>query len=221
MNWTDAILHVIDFEGSKASGILEYGLVTVKSGTIGETRTRLCRPTGRIREEDLRTHGIRREEAVVHEPFSAEWALFSGLRQTGPFAAHFASVENSLIKSVWPYPRASPDFTGIGEATADWGPWVDTGRLVPRLFEGIPGAGLSELIDVFGCRDYLDDLAREHCPPERGSYHCALYDALASALLLLKVGEYPQFRDRSLAWLLEMSAGSGEKSEALRQRRLF
>ncbi len=221
MSWLDATVHVIDFEGSRASGILEYGMVTIQGGLIRETHTRLCRPTGEIREEDVRTHGIRREEADRHEPFSREWDLFSGRRKTGPFAAHFAPVENSLIKSVWPYPGRSPDFTGLGGTTVEWGPWVDTGRLLPRLFEGLPGAGLSGLVEAFGCRETLDRLAGEYCPPERGGYHCALYDALGSALLLLKIAEFPQFRDRSLAWLLEMSAGSGDKGEVLRQRRLF
>jgi DNA polymerase-3 subunit epsilon len=27
-------------------------------------------------------------------------------------------------------------------------------------------------------------LAAKHCPPQRRKYHCALYDALASALIL-------------------------------------
>jgi DNA polymerase-3 subunit epsilon len=30
----------------------------------------------------------------------------------------------------------------------------------------------------------LDSLAERHCPSQRRKYHCALYDALASALIL-------------------------------------
>ncbi len=221
MNWMEATLHVIDFEGSRSSGILEYGLVVMKGGEIVETATRLCCPTGEIREEDIRTHGIRKEHASLHEPFTCEWELFSRSRKNGPLAAHFASVENSLLKSVWPYPGISPDFTGMSARSLQWGPWVDTGRLIPRLFKRIPGAGLAELIDAFGYEGKLEALAREHCSPSRRKYHCALYDALGSALLLLKIAEYPEFRDRSLRWLLEMSAGSGDKSEELRQSRFF
>ena len=221
MNWTEATVHVIDFEGSRRSGILEFGVATVRGGRVVETRTRLCRPRGRVSREEVRTHGIRAEEAERGEPFETEWAYFTARRRTGPFAAHFAAVENSLLKSVWPYPGNVPDFTGMAASSSDWGPWVDSGRLLPGLFEGLCGIGLSELIEAFDQTEALARLAEEHCPPDRRAYHCALYDALASALLLFVVAGYPEYRDRSLSWLLEMSAGSGRDGERLRQRRLF
>lgn len=221
MSWTEATLHIIDFEGSKASGILEYGLVTVEGGRILETRTRLCRPTGRVSEEDRRTHGIRAEEAEREAPFAEEWDLFLSRRKKGFFGAHFASVENSLIRSVWPFPGAVPDFSGVTSGLAGWGPWVDTGRLLPNLYAGLPGAGLADLIEAFRLRGRLEALAAEHCPAVRRGYHCALYDALASAVLLSVIAEEPSYRRRSLRWLLEMSAGSATRGEALRQRRLF
>jgi DNA polymerase III epsilon subunit-like protein len=221
MSWTEATLHIIDFEGNKTSGILEYGLVTVRGPEILETRTRLCGPIGRIREEDVRTHGIREADVNGEAPFAHEWDLFLGRRKTGFFGAHFASVENSLIRSVWPFPGTVPDFTGGAAGRVDWGPWVDTGRLLPNLFTGLTGAGLADLIEAFGRRDRLEKLAAEHCPEDRRGYHCALYDALASAVLLSVIAEEPTCRHRSLRWLLEMSAGSASRSESLRQRRLF
>ena len=48
----------LDFEGSLASGILEYGVVTLVGGGIAETATRLCRGTGRIRAADTAVHGL-------------------------------------------------------------------------------------------------------------------------------------------------------------------
>lgn len=221
MSWTEATLHIIDFEGSKASGILEYGLVTFRGGEIVETRTRLCRPTGRVSEEDSRTHGICVEEAEREAPFAEEWDLFLSRRRTGLFGAHFASVENSLIRSVWPFPGAVPDFSGVTPGQAGWGPWVDTGRLLPNLYAGLSGAGLEALVEAFGRRQRLEALAGVYCPAERRRYHCALYDALASAVLLMAVAEEPAYRRQSLRWLLEMSAGSASRSESLRQRRLF
>ena len=40
---------------------------------------------------------------------SASW------RERGPLAAHYAGVENGLLKAVCPYPRNSPDFARPGE----------------------------------------------------------------------------------------------------------
>ncbi|MEX2382504.1 MAG: 3'-5' exonuclease [Opitutales bacterium] len=221
MFWTEGAIHFIDFEGSLESGILEYGLATLKNGKITETKTRLCRPTGRVRERDVATHQIREEQAMRFAPFSDEWALFTDCRRTGPLAAHFASTENSLIKSVWPYPPASPDFTGIHASLVEWGPWVDTGRILPALFRNLPDAGLEALIGAFSLQEELDSLAKAHCPGDRAGYHCALYDAMAAALLLLEVGRCEAYRNKPMGWLLEMSAGTGKKREELRQTRLF
>ncbi len=221
MSWTEATLHIIDFEGNKTSGILEYGLVTVRGAEILETRTRLCGPIGRIREEDVRTHGIRPAVIKGEAPFAHEWDLFLGRRKTGFFGAHFASVENSLIRSVWPFPGTVPDFTGGTAGMVDWGPWVDTGRLLPNLYSGLSGAGLADLIEAFGQRDRLEELAAEYCPEDRRRYHCALYDALASAVLISVPAKEPAYRRHSLRWLLEMSSGSAARSEPLRQKRLL
>ena len=104
MLWTDPPIHFIDFEGSIVSGILEYGIVTLRGGRIEKTHTRLCRATGRIREEDSAIHGLDAGALARFAPFfcEEEFARFAALRETGPLGAHFAHVENSLIKSVWP-----------------------------------------------------------------------------------------------------------------------
>ena len=43
---------------------------------------------------------------------------------------------------------------------------------------------LSSLVSALRLTPRLDALAAEHCPPNRRRYHCALYDALAAALVL-------------------------------------
>ena len=51
-------IHVIDFEGSRASGIIEYGLVTLLGQSIESTATRICSPSGPLSDTDISTHGI-------------------------------------------------------------------------------------------------------------------------------------------------------------------
>lgn len=83
----------IDFEGSLASGVLEYGIATLVGGRVTESLTRLCAPTGRVRAVDTEVHGLREESLAGSRPLSADWEVFAGRRERGPFAAHFAGAE--------------------------------------------------------------------------------------------------------------------------------
>ncbi|MCF3648236.1 3'-5' exonuclease [Synoicihabitans lomoniglobus] len=221
MSWPAHTIHFIDFEGSVTSGILEYGVVTLRGGEIVDTATRLCRATGRVREEDAAVHGIEAAAVASHDPFTAEFELFASLRESGPLAAHFASAENTMIKSVWAYPRQSPDFVRPGEAVADWGPWIDTGRLYPQLYTGLESARLEVLVGRCGLQNELDRVALNVCPPDRRRYHAALYDALAGALLLRRMAMEPEVAAQSLPWLLSMSTLDPVKREAMTQGDLF
>ncbi|MCC5839303.1 MAG: 3'-5' exonuclease [Opitutales bacterium] len=205
MNWTAATIHVIDFEGHRSYGVVEYGVASICLGRVTGTATRLCAPLDRIREEDVRVHGIRETDAAGNPPFSADYETFVELRRGGVFAAHNKVVEHALLKHTWAYPPFVPDYRGNGGETAEWGPWIDTLRLYQRLYPDLPGHALGGLIDAFGLRAELEELALLHCPPARRKAHCALYDALASALLLSRLQKEPPVADRSLAHLLELS----------------
>src|ERR1700676_2656224 len=110
MSWTEQPIFFVDFEGSPASGVLEYGVATLLGGRVTGAKTRLCRATGRVPARDIAVHGLHAEILSAHAPFADEWEYFAGLRERGPLAAHYAGVENALLKSIWPYPRNSPDF---------------------------------------------------------------------------------------------------------------
>jgi len=223
MRWTHVPIHFIDFEGSTVSGILEYGVVTLHGGMVVETTTRLCRAIGRVRAEDEAVHGLSAETVAKHAPFSDEFAQFATLRASGPLAAHYAQAENSLIKSAWPYPRVSPDFARMdrGTSLADWGPWIDSGRIYAELFPQLKTGKLAELIALFGLQEELNTLAAEHCPKLRRQYHAALYDALAAALLLLSLGRRQEFSRMTVPWLLQTSTANPAKRDALKQDELF
>jgi DNA polymerase III epsilon subunit-like protein len=220
-SWLRQPIHFIDFEGSLGSGILEYGVVTLESGLITGARTRLCRATGAIRSEDIEVHGLAARDVAASPPFADDFEFFAGLRETGPLAAHFAHAENTLIKSVWPYPRTSPDFSRDGANLTEWGPWIDTGRLYPQFYPTLDSAKLEQVVSVFGLQASLDEAAARWCPLERRRYHAALYDALAGALLLLRLGTEPALRERPLAWILAHSTLDPDKRDAINQGRLF
>ncbi len=61
MRWVEQPVFFIDFEGSHAAGILEYGVVTVLGDRVVEANTRLCRAAGHVRgaREETAMHGLR------------------------------------------------------------------------------------------------------------------------------------------------------------------
>jgi DNA polymerase III epsilon subunit-like protein len=221
MRWTDVPIHFIDFEGGASSGILEFGVVTLRAGQISETRTRLCRAVGRIRAEDSAVHHLTMHDVEAQAPFADEFDYFARLRETGPLAAHFAGTENGLIKSVWPYPRTSPDFARPGGRLADWGPWLDSGRVYAELYPKTESLQLESLVGALGLQAELDALAVAHCPAERRFFHAALYDALAGALLLAGLLRRPELGEATIPWLLQMSTADAGKRSGLQQETLF
>ena len=219
--WIEQPIFFVDFEGSRASGILEFGVVEVQRGAVKGARTRICRATGRIRPEDTAVHHLSEEAVATHEPFAEEWNYFSSLRELGPLAAHYAGVENGLLKSVWPYPRSSPDFARPGRRVIDWGPWVDSARLYAQLYPQLESGKLESLVAACGLQGELDSHAAAYCPPDRRFYHAALYDALAGALLLASLARDPQVAALTTMQLLALSTLDGEKRDALQQGDLF
>lgn len=221
MHWKDAHIYVIDFEGTRESGVVEYGVVTLHGGQIQKTLTRLCQPQGEIRNADYRQHRIRRQDAEGCAPFSDEWECFASMRKRGPLAAHNASVEHGLLRAQWPHPRESPDFISSGRQVADWGPWLDTCALYQRVYPDLPTHKLSTLVVTFELSERLDKLAQTYCPPKRRRAHCALFDALASALLLMRLEEEEGFEAMTLSWLMAQSAPSLTEHRKRTQRDLL
>lgn len=221
MSWTQQPIHFVDFEGSLSSGILEYGIVTVRGGQVTEARTRLCRPTGGIRFKDAAVHGLQAEMLAGRAPFADEFELFAQLREAGPLAAHFSGAENSLLKATWPYARRAPDFARPGQHTMEWGPWIDTGAIYRQIYPQLTSLRLADAVTDCALQPELDALAAVHCPAERRNYHAALYDALAGALLLVSLAREPQLAELSLRQLLALSTLDGEKRDELQQESLF
>lgn len=221
MSWTEQPIYFVDFEGSQMSGVLEYGVVEVRGARLGATYTRLCQATGRVRPEDTATHGLDERAVALWPPFADEWEFFAGLRERGPLAAHYAGTENALLKSVWPYPRNSPDFARPGERIIEWGPWIDSARLYAQLYPQLGSGRLEAVVAACGLQAELDALAARHCPAGRAHYHAALYDALGGALLLSTLAKDARVANLSVMQLLALSTLDPDKRGALQQGELF
>ncbi|MGJ3242984.1 MAG: exonuclease domain-containing protein [Opitutales bacterium] len=203
------LIHFLDFEGSRRSGVVEFGWATAKGDRIIDAGTALCAPEGgSIASEETAVHHLRPEDVADQPPFRTHWDTFAHLRETGLLAAHHAPVENSFLKQVWPYPRTSPAFDGTERQTTDWAPWIDTRRLAENLYPSLVSSRLGDLIPAFRLEQDLAMLADCWCPAHRRKPHCALYDALASALLFFAWRDEPAFRHRDGAWWLHQSRPS-------------
>ena len=217
MKWTEERVAVMDFEGTTSSGVVEYGVVVLRGAELLSSCTELCSPTGEVSAAEARTHGLHRRHLRGVPPFRDRYEEFVELRSSvRAFAAHHASVEDNLLKAAWPYRTAADD-----EADLGWGPWVDTRRLYQRLYPDLKDCSLGALVDVFGLRERLEAEAEERCPPGRGKYHCALFDALASALLLVAAAEIPEVAEGDFLWLLQAASSGKKQRESIVQRDLF
>ncbi len=182
-------IHVMDFEGSPTTGVVEFGLVSLRAGVLESCGSRFHRARTVIPAKDAQVHGLSTGMVSGYEPFQARYQDMVALRQGGVFAAHNAHVESNLIRDEWACPPFVPDWANSGRQIAEWGPWVDTLRIYRKLYPQLKEYRLASLLEVFQQQQRLDEWAAIHCPEGRRKYHCALYDALASALLIVRLFE--------------------------------
>jgi DNA polymerase III epsilon subunit-like protein len=208
--WTHSKIAVLDFEGEVSSGVVEFGVVIIKDLNIISTETKLCSSLGELHPKTSKIHGLKQNDLFKLKPFRKNQKLFTQLRDSvDVFCAHHASVEENLLKDTWPYRPIRNK-----EHNIDWGPWVDTLQLYKRLYPGVGNYSLAHLVSTFGIGEVLEKNATKYCPPRRQKYHCALYDTLASALLLTRLAEEAKISEASLEWLIETST-SNQKMQGL------
>lgn len=203
--WTEFPLHVIDFEGSPRTGVIEFGVATLWGGEIVSASTRLHASRAAVPAIDTQCHGLTQRDLQGAGPFESEWENFVGLRRSGLLVAHNASVEAGLLRATWPRPSAVPSFVGEAAPVAEWGPWIDTCRLARAWAPSLGDFRLAALIQSLRLGPRLEALATQYCPAQRRRYHCALYDALAAALILRALCAQEERSTASLAQLVRDS----------------
>ncbi len=212
LSWSQVPLHVVDFEGGARTGVVESGVVTLLGGEVVSAFTGLHAPSAAVPAVDTQCHGLTDRDLAAETPFSAEWDRWAGLRRTGLFAAHNAAVEAGLLRATWPRPPAVPSFVGP-EAVAEWGPFIDTCRLARLWMPSLGDHRLSSLVSALRLGPRLEALAQAYCPTSRRRYHCALFDALAAALVLRALCAVEGRSSASLAQLVRdglPAAAAGE-----------
>lgn len=209
MNWKELSIYFIDFEGSLKSGIIEYGVACLSRGKVVSAEGGLCMPTGEISPIETAQHGLRSDALQKYLPFETHFFKFVEFRKQGLLGAHNAHVEKNLLRDIESFPGMVPSFAS-NEQICSWGPWIDTLCLYRRCYPSLASYKLSDLVKVFELEDELSVLANQYCTPNRARYHCALYDALASALLAKRLFLLPEFEEMTVDWLV--SHASSEKN---------
>ena len=129
-------VYVVDFEGSLATGILEYGLVGIDSiDGVFSAEGAFCKNRGRISDAEFAQHHISEERVARCEDFINVVPKFVELRRGGFFCAHNAAFENALLNSYCPVVLNT---YGVGAGSqAFWGPWLDTCVLYKKYFKKV------------------------------------------------------------------------------------
>ena len=222
------VTYAIDFEGSVTAGVLEYGWVGLDSiRGIFSAETAFCKNRTDIPASESALHQIYAEQVSNCPDFRTILPRLIDLRSRHFFCAHQASFENALLQMYCPVvlkARSIPE-----NPQPSWGPWIDTCVLYKKYFRKVhgkrpsscgPSGTLQTLIEFCGLSEILQQVGNRFCPPTRRQYHCALWDALACALLLLHFIRQEEIQTKTLAWLLQESS-SLSKAQQLRQPCLF
>ena len=109
-------------------------------------------------------HAQLRDQLDAAPPPEILWPQWTPWLLSRPLAAHNASTEKKILKKLAPLHT--------------FGPWLDTLVLARHLLPAAPDHTLAAACTALGLLDRLDTL----CPDR--TWHDALYDAYASALLL-------------------------------------
>lgn len=199
-------VHVLDFEGSFQSGVLEAGIACYNDGMITDCFSQQYHPKGTIGAQEESIHRLNENALSSYPLFSDQFEIFQSFRRRGIWAAHHASTEASFLKRAWAYPgKTSINIDNQLFESTDWGPWIDTHVIYQKLYPRLPSYQLMDLIAFFKLQDELYQIAKSTCPHDRQHPHAALFDAIATALLLKRLiidfGQTAQ----NVKWLLEHS----------------
>lgn len=173
-----SLVHVIDFEGNRQCGIVEYGIITLN---------------------DFQISNIQYKSNI--ETFNTCPEYWLKLRRTGILCAHSAQTEDNLLRFYWASPGVVPAWTNANTVVT-WGPWIDTKMIYRALYPGLSSYELKSLIIYFDLYDELLNIASMYCEPFKKEFHNALFDAFAAALLLQYIHKtLPNVTNKSLILL--------------------
>lgn len=184
----DCLFTAIDFESAGAARgstdvPVQVGLATwSERGRHGGTFVSYLASPVPITWSARKVHGIRDEDLAGSPTLLTLWPELKSRLAGAAVVAHGKGTEKRFLRA----------FPGHG-----FGPWVDTLLLARAAWPELPEHSLSALCDARG----LSDSVQSMLPGRR--WHDALYDAVASLVLLEDVVRTFGLSDKPLDWLLQ------------------
>jgi len=122
-------------------------------------------------------------EVIAVDDCDTDWAVQAVAPHLAP-AGFVASLQNGINETRIAAIVGSERTVGVGISTIGANA-TEPGEVVRTSSKGGGKHTVFRAGEIDGrLTPRLDALAAEHCPPNRRRYHCALYDALAAALVL-------------------------------------
>lgn len=189
----EAVFTVIDFEttGAVAGWPVEpwqVGMVAVRGGCVmvNERFEALLRvsPDRPFNKRAPGRHAQLRLELAQAATLAERWPEITAWVTGRPLVAHNVGTERTTLAQAAPLHQ--------------FGPWIDTLRLVRKAWPQLASAALDDVVTGLGLRSRVDDL----CPGR--SVHDALYDAVACGLLLEHFLALPGWEDVTVRALVEL-----------------
>jgi len=189
----DAEITVLDYESTGsvrgfANEPWQIGMVSLKGGKVDAAsmfesllRVEANRP---FNPHAPGRHGQLRNEIAAAPAPEGVWRQIRPRLTELPLCAHNVATEKKFTRAMAPMHQ--------------FGPWIDTLRIARKVWLGCPSYSLDDLIVMLGLKGRVEAF----CPGKDA--HDALYDAVASALLLEHLLEQPGWDGVSVAELVGM-----------------
>jgi hypothetical protein len=177
-------IHVIDFEGNRSYGILEYALVTLENNRVVDIFHGNCCGDDGFGVVRWGEHSRFRKK-TTYPSFCERLNLFKEKRRCGFFCAHNAIFEDRLLRRYDFHPMeknaAESSFSKVKEnyhflaktlaerkiqainappigENISWGPWIDSHRIYRKYYPMGGSDGLEALIRHFQLEGKLEYL---------------------------------------------------------------
>ncbi|MEN7972924.1 MAG: 3'-5' exonuclease [Verrucomicrobiota bacterium] len=186
----DMEITVLDYEttGSVhgfANEPWQIGMVTLRDGKIDPgsmfeslLRVDINRP---FNPHAPGRHALLRDEIAAAPSPQELWPRIMSRLAECPLCAHNVATEKKFTRAMAPMHR--------------FGPWIDTLRIARKVWPGCPSYALDDLIVMLDLKQRIDGLCPGKAP------HDALYDSIASAMLIEHLLEQPGWGSITLAEL--------------------
>jgi len=197
----EVVWAALDFESAgtapgRSDEPVQVGLAVWRGGAPDKLFCSYVHSAVRITRAARAVHGIADADVAAAPPLAALWPEFKSRLTGAVVVAHGAGTEKRFL-------RAFP--------LHGFGPWLDTLTLSRAMLPDLPDHALSTVLGALG----LDDEVREACP--QGTWHDALFDAVACLVLLRRMLAWPELSGLRVGQLLNLDAAAYRRQRSWRR----